>query len=127
MHRQEIIAVVLVILSSIGTVLAVLGYNALQKQPSRVELIARAPEKGNWSPQTIRVEKDREITLVIKNADVVTHGFYLPEFDLKLSEIKAGEIKELTFTPARKGEYTFFCSVWCSNYHMSMRGKLVVE
>ncbi|NIS38582.1 hypothetical protein GWN91_05415 [Candidatus Saccharibacteria bacterium] len=58
---------------------------------------------------------------------MVTHGFYLPEYKLVLNEIKAGEVKKLTFRPQLEGEFTFYCSVWCSDYHMHMRGTMVVD
>jgi cytochrome c oxidase subunit 2 len=127
MQKQEILAVVLVLVFSVGTILAVVGYEIFRKQPSTVELLARAPEKGNWNPRVIRVQSGKKIDLVIRNVDVVTHGFYLPEFNLIVQEIKAGEVKKISFTPDRQGEFTFYCSVWCSDYHMSMRGKLIVE
>ena len=127
MPRQERLAATLVILGSIGIVAAVLAFTLWYRPPATVELIARAPERGNWSPETLRVAKGKPVTLVIRNTDFVTHGFYLPEFDLKLSEIKAGERKTLTFTPDTAGAFTFMCSVWCSDYHMHMRGTLIVE
>jgi heme/copper-type cytochrome/quinol oxidase subunit 2 len=97
------------------------------EQDQRIELLARAPERGNWSPQTIRVEQGKEVTLVIRNVDIVTHGFYLPEFGLSAGEIKAGDVREISFTPTVTGEFTFYCSVWCSDYHMNMRGTLIVQ
>jgi len=98
-----------------------------EKGVQRIELLARAPERGNWSPQTIRVEKGKEVTLVIRNPDIVTHGFYLPEFGLSAMEIKAGDVREISFTPDVAGEFTFYCSAWCSDYHMNMRGTLIVQ
>ncbi len=92
-----------------------------------VELLARAPERGNWSPRTLEVERGREVTLVIRNVDVVTHGFYLPALGLTASEIKAGDIVRITFTPQEAGEFPFYCARWCSDYHMDMRGLLIVR
>jgi cytochrome c oxidase subunit 2 len=126
MRRREIVAIALVIAGSVGIVGGVATWSLLHR-PARIELIARAPERGNWSPQTLHVKKGRPVVLSIRNADFVTHGFYLPEYDLRVTEIKAGERKELTFTPDSAGSFTFLCSVWCSDYHMHMRGTLVVE
>jgi cytochrome c oxidase subunit 2 len=126
LRRREIVAIALVIAGTIGIVAGVATWSALHR-PARIELIARAPERGNWSPQTLHVKKGRPVVLSIRNVDFVTHGFYLPEYDLRVTEIKPGERKELTFTPDRAGSFTFFCSVWCSDYHMHMRGTLVVE
>ncbi len=127
MRGRGTTAVVIILVVSIGAVLSVIGYVSFHIRPATVELRARAPEKGNWSPQTIRVTRGEEVTLVIRNVDVVSHGFYLPEFGLTVGQIKAGEVKEITFTPDSAGEFTFYCSMWCSDYHMQMRGKLIVR
>lgn len=127
LRRQEAVAAGLVVLGSAGIVAAALFFGTMRPPPDTVDLVARAPERGNWLPQTIHVRKGHEITLHIRNTDIVTHGFYLPEYDLEVAEIKAGERKTLTFTADRAGEFTFFCSVWCSDYHMHMRGTLIVE
>ncbi|MFQ6607637.1 MAG: cupredoxin domain-containing protein [Fidelibacterota bacterium] len=127
MRKQEIIAVILVILCTVGTVLAIFTYESSRKIPDTVELLARTPDRGNWSPILIRAKKDQEITLIIRNVDIVSHGFYLPSFDVMVREIKAGEIETVTFTPDEVGKHPFYCSVWCSDYHMHMRGDLVVE
>ncbi|MFQ6113973.1 MAG: cupredoxin domain-containing protein [bacterium] len=127
MRKQEFVAILLLLICSIVTVLAVFAYESFRKQQNTVELLAQAPDKGNWSPRIIKVEKDKKITLVIRNVDVVTHGFYLPAFDVMVREIKAGEVEKITFVPDITGEYPFYCSVWCSDYHMQMRGKLIVK
>jgi cytochrome c oxidase subunit 2 len=127
MRKQELLAVILVVVFSIGTVATIIFYKIATRDPKKIELLARAPEKGNWSPKTITVKSGEEITLVIKNVDTATHGFYLPAYNLVSTDIKAGEIREVTFTPGKKGEFTFLCSVWCSDYHMHMRGELIVE
>ena len=105
----------------------VLGCRPSGTGPATVELVARAPERGNWSPQTIRVTRGRQVTIVIRNTDVVTHGFYLPALDLHVSEIKPGDVARVSFTPDAVGEFPFYCSVWCGDYHLHMRGKLIVE
>ncbi len=92
-----------------------------------VELRARAPERGNWSPRTLEVERGREITLVVRNVDVVTHGFYLPALGLTATEIKPGDVVRFTVTPEDAGEFPFYCARWCSDYHMDMRGLLIVR
>ena len=126
-RKQEAVAVFLVLLATVGTALAILGYEVLAEPTATVELVARAPERGNWSPRAIEIEKGKETTLRIRNADIVTHGFYLPDLGLNVGAIKAGDVYELTFTPDTAGEFTFYCGVWCSDYHMQMRGTLIVR
>jgi len=116
-----------VVLAAAGVLLVAPGCTSHDEGGQRIELLARAPERGNWSPQSIQVEKGKEVTLVIRNVDVVTHGFYLPEFGISETEIKAGDVREVSFTPNVEGEFTFYCSVWCSDHHMNMRGTLTVR
>ena len=110
-----------------GMLLGVSGCDRPAAEAVEVELLARAPERGNWSPQTLELERGREVTLVIRNVDLVTHGFYLPALGLSATEIKAGDVKRFTFTPKEVGEFHFYCSMWCSDYHMQMRGTLIVR
>ena len=127
MGKQVAMGRLLPWLCAAGMVLAANGCDRPMADPVEVELLARAPERGNWSPGTLELERGREITLVIRNVDVVTHGFYLPALGLSETEIKAGDVKRITFTPEEEGEFFFYCSMWCSDYHMQMRGTLFVR
>ncbi len=127
MRGQIAVIPPMALLIVIASALATIGCSASGSQAATVELLARAPERGNWSPQTIEVARGERVTLVIRNVDAVTHGFYLPGLDLAVGEIKAGDVREITFTPQVAGEYGFYCSVWCSDFHMHMRGKLIVR
>jgi cytochrome c oxidase subunit 2 len=115
------------VFAAAGILLIGSGCAGRDQTVQKIELLARAPERGNWSPQTIEVEKGKEVTLVIRNVDIVTHGFYLPDFGISEMEIKAGDVREVSFTPNVAGEFTFYCSIWCSDYHMHMRGTLIVR
>ena len=95
--------------------------------PTRIVLKARAPERGNWSPREIHVERGKPITIVVRNIDITTHSFYLPALSLNTGPLQPGEVKEVTFTPEFAGEYLFLCAVWCSDYHMYETGWLIVE
>ncbi|MDP2645369.1 MAG: cupredoxin domain-containing protein [Desulfobacterales bacterium] len=127
MPKQEIIAVLLVIICPIVIVWAAFSHQSILKQANTVQLSAQAPEKGNFSPQTIKIKKGKEITLMIRNVDVTSHGFIVPLLGIRVKEIKAGELEKVTFTIDEAGKYPFYCSVWCSDYHMQMRGTLIVE
>ncbi|UCF78176.1 MAG: cupredoxin domain-containing protein [Candidatus Eiseniibacteriota bacterium] len=127
MHRKTAVTPSFAQLVSVTSVLATIACSASGSQPTTVELLARAPERGNWFPQTIEAKQGETVNLVIRNVDPVTHGFYLPGLNLAAGEIKAGDVRELTFTPHTAGEYSFYCSAWCSDFHMHMRGKLIVR
>lgn len=126
MAKREIIGIFLVIVCTVVTVFGIFSYKSA-KEGDAVTLLARAPEKGNWSPQTIRLQKGKETNLLIRNTDVVSHAFYVPALNILVKELKAGEVKDLNFTIEEAGEYPFYCVLWCSDYHMSMRGKIIVR
>jgi len=127
MRKQEILAVLLVILGPIVIVWGAFSYQSSLKQANTVQLIAQAPEKGNFFPRTIKIKKGKEVTLVIRNVDVKPHGFVVPRLGFRVKEIRAGELERVTFTIDEEGKYPFYCSVWCSDYHMQMSGTLIVE
>src|SRR3989344_4904130 len=128
MQKKELIAVLLVILATVGTILGVLGIEKYRRQKFfTVELIARAPEHGNWYPRKIRLAYGKEAKILIRNIETVTHGFAIPDLNVGVDQIKAGEVKVVKFTPDKKGTFPFMCTVWCSERHMEMRGEITVE
>ncbi len=128
MKRSEVIAVVLIILASVGTIAGIFAIEKYRRSRLfTVELTARAPENGNWYPRTITVPAGKEVRLMIRNIETVTHGFAIPDLEVAIDEIKAGNVKTVRFTPEKPGTYPFMCTVWCSDRHMQMTGNLVVE
>ena len=128
MKKNEIIAVALFILATVGTILGIFGIEKYRRAALfTVELIAREPDNGNWYPRKITVPVGKEVRILIRNIETVTHGFAIPEFKVAAGKIKGGEVKVVTFTPDKKGTFPFMCTVWCSDRHMDMSGELIVE
>lgn len=128
MERREIIAIVLFLFATVGTILGIFGIEKIRRNKLYdLELIARAPEHGNWLPQEFTVSFGTEVTILIRNIDTVTHGFAIPQLNVAARVIKAGEAKEVSFTPDQRGTFDFLCTVWCSDRHMEMRGKITVK
>ena len=126
--RSEILAVIIFLLATVGAVVGIFAVEKIRRNKNfTAELIARAPEYGNWYPRTLRVPYGEEVTIMIRNIDTVTHGFTAPDLNLSLPEIKAGQVKVISFVADRKGSFPFMCTVWCSSRHMEMRGELIVE
>ncbi len=125
---KETIAVILIILATVGTVVGVMGVEKYRRSKLyTVELTARTTEHGNWYPKRITVPSGKETRILIRNIDTVTHGFALPDFGIVVKEIKAGNVAVVKLTPEKKGVFPFMCTVWCSNRHLEMTGELVVE
>ncbi len=128
MKRNEIIAVSLVLFATVGTIIGVFGVEKIRRNKLyALELIARAPEHGNWQPKEFTVSYGKEVNILIRNIETVTHGFAIPDLRVAAHEIKAGETKVVTFTPEKRGTFEFLCTVWCSDRHMEMRGEITVE
>ncbi|MBM3127707.1 MAG: hypothetical protein FJ009_03630 [Chloroflexi bacterium] len=126
--KNEPIAVAMLILGTIVAIIGILGFENYRRSAEyTAELTARATEYGNWYPNTITIPYGKPAKILIRNIDVVSHGFALPDFQIAVMEIKAGESAVIEFTPDKKGVFPFVCTIWCSNRHMEMRGQLVVE
>lgn len=82
-------------------------------------------KKWQFDPKEIRVKQGERLKLRVKSVDV-DHGFALSAFGIDQT-ISAGKETVIEFVADRKGEFPFFCSVYCGEGHSGMRGKLVVE
>ncbi len=77
-----------------------------------------------WEPATVTVKRGELVRLIIHNADVL-HGLVIPELGVNQDIPPDGAVIE--FVASKVGTFEFFCSIWCGEGHMEMRGKLVVE
>lgn len=121
------VAAVLVLAATVFNIAAALFYESSRAADRRlIEIRAQAPEKGNFYPQRIEVATGEQIRLRIRNIDTVGHGFTIPALNVGVTEIKPGEAAIFSVKiPDKPAEYGFFCTVWCSQDHMQMRGQLV--
>jgi heme/copper-type cytochrome/quinol oxidase subunit 2 len=128
MKKQEITAVLLVIISTVFLIFAFVGIEKFrQSKFYTLELIARNPDLGNWYPRTIKVPYGKDAKILIRNIETVSHGFALPDYNVGVKEIKAGEVAVVKFKADKKGTFPFMCTVWCSKRHLEMNGELIVE
>lgn len=124
---SEIIAISLVLFSTAGIVAAVFFYESGQaKKRQTINLEARPI--STWSKKEIRVKKGQLVRIRVINKDTVTHGFAIPDLDVKERAIHPGQNEIVEFTPEETGEYAYKCVVQCSrDKHVFMKGKLIVE
>ena len=121
-----VISAILLLVCTIGPIVATLAYESSRTRDLTAEILARTPEKGNFSPRVVTVAFGQKIKLRVRNVDTVTHGFAIPALKVDAGEIKAGHSKILEFTPKKPGKYDFYCTTWCSEFHLQMRGVLEV-
>ena len=128
MKKNELIAIILFCLATAGTVFGIFAIERYREaRLYTLKLLARAPLNGNWYPKNFKLSYGKEAKLLIRNIETVSHGFALPDFNIAVKEIKAGEVIVVKFTPDKKGAFPFFCTIWCSDEHLQMRGEITVE
>ncbi len=126
MSTKTIISAVLVLACTVGPIIATLAYESSRTHDLTAEILARTPEKGNFSPRLVKVPFGQKIKLRVRNVDTVMHGFAIPALGVDAGELKAGHYAVLEFTPEKSGKYDFYCTTWCSEFHLQMRGVLEV-
>jgi len=130
MNKQELLARCTLLIILIGFPMSVFAYQhvylpATQGEPKVIDLVARAPEAGGWSPEIITVNKGDTIRLRISGHDVV-HGFAIGRLGIDVGPIIPGEVTTVEFVADKVGRFTYYCNVWCDPYHYRMRGTLEV-
>ena len=126
MSIKTIVSAVLLLVCTVGPIFATLAYESYRTRDFTADIVARTPEKGNFSPRLIKVKLGQKVKIRVRNVDTVMHGFAIPALDVDAGELKAGHNAILEFTPQNPGKYDFYCTTWCSEFHLQMRGMLEV-
>jgi len=79
---------------------------------------------GRTAINEIRVPQGKPVKFILSASDVI-HGFYLPDFRIKMDMIP-GRITTLRLQPDRPGRYQIFCTVYCGTGHSNMLAQLIV-
>jgi cytochrome c oxidase subunit 2 len=79
---------------------------------------------GRTAINEIRVPAGKPVKFILSAADVL-HGFYLPDFRVKMDMIP-GRVTTLWVEPDRPGSYQIFCTVYCGTGHSNMLARLIV-
>lgn len=130
MQRLELLALLALGLILVGVPVAALGYEYWLRPATAstrvIDIDARIPENGGFSPDALRVTAGEPVTLRFASDDV-THGIaFGPGSDIDLGHVDPGKVKEVTLTFDEPGTYTYYCNTWCSPDHWRMRGTILV-
>jgi cytochrome c oxidase subunit 2 len=79
---------------------------------------------GRTAINEIRVPQGKPVKFILTATDVI-HGFYLPDYRVKMDAIP-GRLTTLWVKPEKTGSYTIFCTVYCGDGHSSMSAQLIV-
>ncbi|MBS3123348.1 cupredoxin domain-containing protein [Candidatus Woesearchaeota archaeon] len=89
-----------------------------------IEVISK---QYDFSPSVIKVKQGEKIRLRLKSVDV-PHSLAIKAPFLNVNQyVEAGTDEVIEFTATDKGEFPFWCAIYCGNGHREMRGSLVVE
>ena len=79
---------------------------------------------GRTAINEIRVPAGKPVKFILSASDVL-HGFYLPDFRVKMDMIP-GRVTTLWVQPDHPGSYQIFCTVYCGTGHSNMLARLTV-
>ncbi len=79
---------------------------------------------GRTAINEIRVPAGKPVKFILSASDVI-HGFYLPDFRVKMDMIP-GRVTTLWVQPDRPGRYQIYCTVYCGTGHSNMLAQLIV-
>ena len=125
MKNETMARLVVLIFAAIGIAIPLIGRQLVLGDKNVIEIHARMPENGGWSPDLIRAEVGQPIHLRITSDDVM-HNFAIGQMDFEHVDINPGEWTEATLTFDEPGRYTFYCTRWCGPNHWRMRGTIEV-
>jgi mono/diheme cytochrome c family protein/plastocyanin len=126
--KGELFALGVVLLVLVAFPAGIFGYQAWRVASAgvkTVDIIARAPEQGGFSPDRLSLRVGETVRLRISSPDVV-HGLTIPGLGVNVDEIYPGKVVEVDVTPDKPGRYAFACTRWCSVDHWRMRGVIEV-
>ena len=126
MSMKKILVAALVLACTVLPIAATVLYERHHGTHFTAEILTRAPERGNYTPRKVTVPVGEKVTLRVRNVDTVMHGFAIPELGVDAGEIRAGHQTIVEFTPEKAGVFDFYCTTWCSEHHLQMKGVIEV-
>ena len=106
-----------------AVVSGLLIYTRANAVPSE-RVIHITAKKFDFSPDSITLKKGEPVVFEISSADR-EHGFNLRAFGVR-TNVSAGKVTRVRFTPDKTGKFTFSCDVFCGDGHEEMTGTLIV-
>ena len=81
-------------------------------------------KRFEFDPKEIILKRGQPAVFQLTTMDR-THGFSVPAFNIR-ADISPGKMSEVRVTPAKTGDFEFFCDVFCGSGHENMSGKIKV-
>lgn len=81
--------------------------------------ISITAQRFSFTPNEITLKKGQPVTLEIETKDV-SHGLLIESLGVR-TDIKKGQVSEVTFTPDAVGTFEGKCAHFCGKGHGSMK------
>jgi cytochrome c oxidase subunit 2 len=78
---------------------------------------------GRTALNEIHVPAGKPVKFILSSSDVI-HGFYLPDFRVKMDMIP-GRTTTLWVQPDKPGRYQIYCTVYCGDGHSTMLAQMI--
>lgn len=79
-----------------------------------------------FAPAVISVKAGQPVTVIFKNNGTYPHNFTIAELGVHSATIQPGQATTATFTPTKKGSFTYECTV-PGHADRGMKGTLTVQ
>jgi cytochrome c oxidase subunit II len=120
LKKRVLITVVLLGSALLSGLVIYTRANAVQAE----RVIHITAKKFDFSPDSITLKKGEPVVFEISSADR-EHGFNLRAFGVR-TNVSAGKVTRVRFTPDKTGKFTFSCDVFCGDGHEEMTGTVIV-
>ncbi len=118
-RTRKLIAIAIALVS---TVCATAVRGSADNPPEVVKITAA---KFHFEPDHITLHKGQPVMLQLTSTDA-THGFMIRALKID-TEIKPGQVTEMTVTPDTPGNFTAICDHYCGLGHGMMKLKVDVQ
>jgi len=105
--------------------LAIYSVPARTQAAESTQVVKIAASKFHFTPDHITLVKGQPVTLQLTSNDA-THGFMIRALKID-TDIKPGNVTEMTVTPATAGTFKAICDHYCGLGHAGMKMTVVVE
>lgn len=102
------------------------GYLIIANQNGFNDSIQHGAPSNDWP--IINVTQGSTVNITVCNSDVQAHGFQITHyFDSNIETVSPGKVIHVTFVADKAGDFTIYCSIFCSVHIYMQNGLLAVS
>lgn len=132
--RATAFAAVVIVVLAVATVLLVSAFSRPALPTLSGNVIDVSADMGGFDKKEIHVKAGQPVTIRLTSLDNSHHTDGGGKHQWAVDELNANVMappegsNTVTFTPTKKGEFTYYCDICCGGRaNPSMQGKIVVE